>query len=46
MPMIGVRLPDSEVTALDRWIETQPDAPTRPEAIRRLVRKALDGEPE
>lgn len=36
-----VRLTDSELAALDAWIDAQPDAPSRPEAIRRLVTEAL-----
>lgn len=39
--MIGVRLQPASVTALDGWIAAQDDAPTRPEAIRRLVERAL-----
>ena len=40
--MIGVRLyPDIEA-ALDAWIAQQPDPkPSRPEAIRRILRTAL-----
>jgi hypothetical protein len=33
------------IDALDAWIAAQPDPkPTRPEAIRRLLQKALEGE--
>jgi len=39
--MIGVRLQPDQLAAVDDWAEQQPDAPTRPEAIRRLVAKAL-----
>lgn len=40
--MIGVRLyPDIEA-ALDAWIAQQPDPkPSRPEAMRRILREAL-----
>jgi hypothetical protein len=41
---IGVRVPPAELAAVDAWIEAQPDAPTRPEAIRRLVAIALAGQ--
>lgn len=40
--MIGLRMPLDELAALDAHIAAQPDIPTRPEAIRRLVRKALE----
>jgi Ribbon-helix-helix protein, copG family len=40
--MIGVRLPPDELAELDAHIAAAPDPkPTRPEAIRRLVRKGL-----
>ena len=40
--MIGVRLQPASLAELDAWIIAQPDPkPTRPEAIRRLVEKAL-----
>lgn len=39
--VVGVRLQPPELAALDRWIATQGDAPTRPEAIRRIMRDAL-----
>jgi hypothetical protein len=39
---IGVRLLPDTMEPLDEWIAKQPDPPpTRAEAIRRLVRKAL-----
>lgn len=37
-----VRMPDEELAALDEWRERQKPEPTRPEAIRRLVEKALE----
>lgn len=37
-----VRLQPDQLAALDRWIDTQPDPkPSKPEAIRRLIEKAL-----
>ena len=38
---VTVRLPPDQLANLDAWRERQDDAPTRPEAIRRLVEKAL-----
>ena len=39
---IGVRIPPDELAELDAHIAAAPDPkPTRPEAIRRLVRKSL-----
>ena len=38
---IGVRLPPAELAVLDAWIAEQDDAPSRPEAIRRILTKAL-----
>jgi len=40
--MIGVRLQPDNLAGLDAWIARQPDAPSRPEAIRRLIERALD----
>ncbi len=40
--MIGVRVQDDELAALDAWIAAQPDPkPTRPEALRHFARQAL-----
>jgi hypothetical protein len=40
--LVGVRLLDERLAALDTWIAAHPDPkPSRPEAIRRLVEKAL-----
>ena len=36
-----VRIQPSGLTALDDWINRQDDNPSRPEAIRRLLEKAL-----
>jgi len=41
-PAIGVRMPESELARLDRWRATQPNLPTRPEAIRRLIELGLE----
>jgi hypothetical protein len=36
---VGVRFPPDELAALDGWIAAeQSDAPSRPEAVRRIVR--------
>jgi hypothetical protein len=43
---IQVRLQPDDLTAVDDWIAKQDDAPTRPEAIRTLVRQALKGKPK
>jgi hypothetical protein len=39
--LIGVRFQPADLARVDKWRKTQPDPPTRPEAIRRLVEKAL-----
>jgi hypothetical protein len=40
--LIGVRLLPDVLQPLDKWISERPDPkPSRPEAIRRLVKKAL-----
>ena len=36
-----VRLPPDQLAALDAWAAVQDDTPTRPEAVRRLVRWGL-----
>ena len=38
---VMVRLAPEQLQELDRWAAAQPDLPTRPEAVRRLVGKAL-----
>jgi hypothetical protein len=38
---VGVRYPPGQLAALDTWAASQPDQPSRPEAIRRLVDEAL-----
>jgi len=40
--LVGVRLLDAQLAALDAWIEAQDDsALSRPEAIRRLIERGL-----
>jgi hypothetical protein len=39
--LLGVRLQPALLGRLDEWAESQEDKPSRPEAIRRLVEKAL-----
>jgi len=39
--LVGVRLLPDLLSALDEWIAQQPGEPTRPEAIRILLRNAL-----
>lgn len=43
---VNVRLPPQELAALDAWIARQSDAPSRPEAIRRLIEAGLRAEGE
>jgi hypothetical protein len=38
---VTVRIPPADLEAIDRWIDAQADAPSRPAAIRRLVELAL-----
>jgi len=40
--LIGVRLQPDQLAKVDAWREAQDDAPTRPEAIRRLVESTLE----
>lgn len=39
---ITVRMPPDQLARLDAWASEQPDKPTRPEAVRRLVDKGLE----
>ena len=39
---VKVRIERTDLDDLDSWREAQPDQPGRPEAVRRLLRKALD----
>jgi hypothetical protein len=41
--LLGVRIHPPQLAALDGWIGQQPDRPSRPEAIRRLIERALPG---
>lgn len=41
---VNVRMERPLLSALDAWRREQPDLPTRPEAVRRLVEKALGGD--
>ncbi|MBB5730436.1 ribbon-helix-helix domain-containing protein [Sphingomonas prati] len=41
MKLIGVRMPDEEIAAIDTWTAQQDPAPSRPEALRTLARTAL-----
>ena len=40
-PTSVVRLPEETLQAADAWAATQPDRPSRPEAVRRLVELGL-----
>lgn len=40
-PGVLVRVPSALDEKIDRWIECQPDGPSKPEAIRRLVELGL-----
>jgi len=42
---INLKLRPDELATLDAWIESQQNPPTRPEAIRRILRWALKGVP-
>lgn len=42
--LVGTRLQPEELDALDAWREQQPDKPSRPEAMRRLMMEALERE--
>lgn len=44
--LIGVRLLDQPLAAVDDWRARQDDAPSRPEAIRRLVELGLKAKPK
>jgi hypothetical protein len=39
--LVGVRLQPDDLAAVDAWRAEQDDAPTRPEAVRKLIRKSL-----
>lgn len=42
--VVGVRMTTALRTAVDEWAAALPDTPSRPEAIRRLVERALRAE--
>jgi hypothetical protein len=42
--LVGVRVPPDELALLDDWVAKQDDAPSRPEAIRRLLVRGLKSE--
>jgi hypothetical protein len=42
--LVGTRFQPDDLASLDSWRREQADIPARPEAIRRLVRKALEKE--
>lgn len=38
---VQVRMSPDQLARLDKWVKAQPDKPSRPEAVRRLVDTAL-----
>ena len=42
--LVGIRLQPEQLAAIDAWRSHQPDALSRPEAIRRLAEKGLKGQ--
>ena len=42
--MVGTRIKADLLQAIDTWRRTQPDLPTRPEAVRRLVEAGMNYE--
>lgn len=43
---VTVRLHVDAIEAIDNWRRSEPDLPSRPEAIRRLVEIGLDSAPK
>lgn len=43
---VMVRLTADQLSAVDDWRRTQPDIPSRPEAIRRLTEAGLAAQPK
>jgi hypothetical protein len=41
-PVIQIRLPGKLYTAIESFRRNEPDIPTRPEAVRRLIQRALE----
>ena len=39
--LVGVRLQPDDLAALDAWIDAQDDKPSRPEAVRKLMRLGM-----
>ena len=39
--VVGVRLQPNDLAALDAWISDQSDKPSRPEALRKLMRLGI-----
>jgi hypothetical protein len=39
--LVGTRLQPELLSRLDEWRRDQPDLPTRPEAIRRIIEEAV-----
>lgn len=42
--LVGTRFQADLLAAIDEWRKTQPDLPTRPEAVRRLVELGMSEE--
>jgi hypothetical protein len=40
-PLIGFRLPAETIAAIDAWAASQPDRPTRSEALRRFIEAGM-----
>jgi hypothetical protein len=38
-------MPVNDLTVLDAWIERHPEAPSRPEAMRQIIRERLGTDP-
>ncbi len=45
-PVTAIRLSEDLRTRVDKWAQSQPDKPSRSEAVRRLVDRALADERE
>lgn len=39
--LLSIRLTDEELRAIDEWRRKQPTIPSRPQAVRELVRRGL-----
>ena len=40
--LVGVRLPPSDLAALDKWISKQPEEMTRPQALREMMAMVIE----